>query len=816
MADQDYTKISPAYDSFMTRGDQPSVGAGIEGVGVSTQNENPDAPVRDGGSIKDMWIQNFIRSQHWKPKSSGFYLDGETGYAEFSKGFISGDFTVAGNLIIGGLSITIDNTKNIQTNLDLLNDSGGGTLYLKPGTYTQNTALTGYSNTGIVGQSSSNTIIDFNNTASNLSYVGTGVYTTGTITVASGVDITGSGTLWLANVSAGQHLFIGTRWYEIAAVTADTTLILAEAYGDTVTLPSTYRIASVIQNVNIKNVQLKNSTGTALSVTDGRKFFIFDAICLTNNKGFVYTNCSEMVMESFGSFTNTSNGCEFNNVGVSDGESVISSGNGGHGVVMNNVKSISVQPIDVIGNTLDGLNVTTGVNSVVFGGFSANGSNGVELVSGNDNFTIKDADIMSNTSDGIKLTASSDDCKIYACDIKLNGGYGINIAASTCDDTIILGNTVLENISGNFADSGVGTTVRGNTGIVDPFIGLGFGDSSDGYITFDGTTTILGLIPSSSVYTMTRDIQCISAIVDSGVTIKTAGYVIYATLSFKNNGTVHNNTATAGGAGGNTIGVGGTAGVGATGNTLGAGTAGSTGGAVPVDVSQQDGVDGTTGISDTAVGVVGVAGGNGGDVTGESTTGGAGGIAGTLTAENLRVSNPSFGDDSGNITGSTTGSTELDLSAVKNFLTGTTSGTAFGINSGSGGGGSGNHGTGTSGTYPGGGGGSGGAGGAVAIIARAIVNTGAIEANGAAGGAGGNASGYAGVNNGGGGGGGGGSGGIILFYYVTFVNSGTLSVAGGIGGVGGTGNGLHGGNTGQDGTTGPTGTTGLIFRVQAS
>ena len=37
--------------------------------------------------LGDLWIKNFIRSENWKPKTTGFTIDGQTGYAEFSSGW---------------------------------------------------------------------------------------------------------------------------------------------------------------------------------------------------------------------------------------------------------------------------------------------------------------------------------------------------------------------------------------------------------------------------------------------------------------------------------------------------------------------------------------------------------------------------------------------------------------------------------------------------------------------------------------------------------------------------------------------------------
>src|SRR5438876_2198088 len=56
-----------------------------------------------------------------------------------------------------------------------------------------------------------------------------------------------------------------------------------------------------------------------------------------------------------------------------------------------------------------------------------------------------------------------------------------------------------------------------------------FGDGSDGAVTFDGSSTVLGLVPSSSTYTLSRSIFCSAITINSGVTIKTASYKIFCT-----------------------------------------------------------------------------------------------------------------------------------------------------------------------------------------------------------------------------------------------------------------------------------------------
>lgn len=54
-----------------------------------------------------------------------------------------------------------------------------------------------------------------------------------------------------------------------------------------------------------------------------------------------------------------------------------------------------------------------------------------------------------------------------------------------------------------------------------------YGTGNDGSVTFDGSSTVLSLVPSSSVYTLTKDIFCQNMTVSDSVTIKPNGYRIF-------------------------------------------------------------------------------------------------------------------------------------------------------------------------------------------------------------------------------------------------------------------------------------------------
>lgn len=361
---------------------------------------------------------------------------------------------------VSNKTLIIESGDDIQTALDELNAVGGGSLYLKAGTYTT-TALTGYSNIHIFGDNQSNTIIDFNNTSANLSFIGSNIYTTGTITsISGGVNVTGSGTSWLANASAGQQLFIGTRWYLIAAVTSDTTLILAEGYGDNIALPSTYRIATPVTGIRMTELMFKNSTGTGLSLTDCRDIEFKNILFLTNNVGFGLTNVSQCVLDALVCVANTSDGYQMTNCGLFNVNAVDSQSNGGNGATLNNLKTVPFVFSACDNNAGDGYHCTNCTSMVLQVEASGNGGQGVEFVSNcNSNF-ITISLFSGNVSDGLKLTATSDGNTIGP-DISFsgNGGYGINIAATTSDNNIIIAPYYVSNTSGSLSDLGTGTMV---------------------------------------------------------------------------------------------------------------------------------------------------------------------------------------------------------------------------------------------------------------------------------------------------------------------------------------------------------------------
>lgn len=68
-----------------------------------------------------------------------------------------------------------------------------------------------------------------------------------------------------------------------------------------------------------------------------------------------------------------------------------------------------------------------------------------------------------------------------------------------------------------------------------------FGPGTDGDITLDGSTTVLGMVPAGNVYTATRDIQAHNLTINSGVKLFMANWALQVSGTLTNNGTIHNN-----------------------------------------------------------------------------------------------------------------------------------------------------------------------------------------------------------------------------------------------------------------------------------
>ena len=137
-----FETIDRPYDNFLQRSESvvsdlnPSGGMPPSGItetttlatGSSTAESNgsvQEATVRSDGAMSDVWITNFIRSQNWKPKSVGFFIDGQSGKAEFTNVYVSGNIeALTGH--IGGWLINADSLTDVSGTTGMSSAVTGG------------------------------------------------------------------------------------------------------------------------------------------------------------------------------------------------------------------------------------------------------------------------------------------------------------------------------------------------------------------------------------------------------------------------------------------------------------------------------------------------------------------------------------------------------------------------------------------------------------------------------------------------------------------------------------------------------------------
>lgn len=163
----------------------------------------------NGASLTDTWIETWIKSRSYLPKTAGFYIDGRTGYIE-CRDFYSGNATIAGTItatagFIGGW--TISATSIYSTGVTL---SSAGDAYISFGTTPPTSPTTGtgifINKTGLYGLSAG--VQKFNISAvdgSITSVSGTiGGWTIGATTISSSTIILDS-----AGTSVRSNNYVG-------------------------------------------------------------------------------------------------------------------------------------------------------------------------------------------------------------------------------------------------------------------------------------------------------------------------------------------------------------------------------------------------------------------------------------------------------------------------------------------------------------------------------------------------------------------------------------------------------------------------------
>lgn len=361
-------------------------------------------------------------------------------------------------------AVTADSEISIQQAIDIVDELGGGTVFLRNGTYNLSSNITVPSNVTIQGETGEGVNIDFGNQAYQVIVEGSVVSTTGTCSINNrSTTVTGVGTSWTVGL-IGQSILLKGRWFVITAVGSTTSLTIESLFDADNVAAQAVVIADPVRGVSLNDFTVLNSTHA-----NGAVYFHYTILCdlddvtaLDSAIGLNFVACNIQTSQNF--YTGgCGTGTKVANSAVWTMYNFENYGSTGVNLLCDNFYNTSVANATISSAT--GNNVTM-TNCSGWGFYDMEnttaGGKGIELISCTD-IEIFAMSIRQATSDGIKLTSGCSRIGIIN-NVSLinNGGYGVNIAAASDDKNTILGCFFSGNTSGTVNNAGTNTINANN------------------------------------------------------------------------------------------------------------------------------------------------------------------------------------------------------------------------------------------------------------------------------------------------------------------------------------------------------------------
>lgn len=296
-------------------------------------------------------------------------------------------------------------------------NAGHKRIFIKEGTYNESSTITLPDKSYIVGESRTGVRIDLGLSTNNITTPTSSRYNTGTVSVNSGAFIvTGSGTAFLANVSAGDYIILEGSPYYINSVDNDTQLTLKYQYfGQNIsgyatwinTLTSHYIGNLTIERANVNLLVLDSVIDTVIENVNFEQSLVThieinESVNIWVNKCNSYYSSNQAInmVQSWDCFINE---CHVWNCS-------------GDGIRANNVNNVNISNC-ILNNCIVGINVRNSDGSQI---------NGCNINNANTN--------------GIEVDLNNTTCNIYGCNvnnansngISLSGGSGCELNVSSC------------------------------------------------------------------------------------------------------------------------------------------------------------------------------------------------------------------------------------------------------------------------------------------------------------------------------------------------------------------------------------------------
>lgn len=328
--------------------------------------------------------------------------------------------------------------------------------------------------------------------------------TTGTVAIPHNSNVvTGTGTTF-TNLTAGQHILLGTNFYRTATIDSDTQLTIVDTYrGNAISgqdmLGQTMYTGCVITDVILSSTHsyalyirgMRNSGLTTLAILSSSPGVLIedsgdvnvDTLIMTNSigKGFTITNCVSMSLKAVNIFNSTSHGFEL------DGTNIIlsacaSENNAGVGInVVNTTKFLVVSDSVIKYNNDHGVVTNASSECLTFQGTEVSLNNGKGADISSNGTVLNCCNIVDHSGHNVEI--SSDMCRITSCHLMnsasngifVNNGADNNIITSNVitgndvgvtidtgsNNTILTSNNCLGNTTNNIVDNGTGTVTSG-------------------------------------------------------------------------------------------------------------------------------------------------------------------------------------------------------------------------------------------------------------------------------------------------------------------------------------------------------------------
>lgn len=358
--------------------------------------------------------------------------------------------------------------------------AGHKTVFMRNGTYIETVDIVVPNYGSLVGESGPNTVIYFPSITKSIVVDGSGTTreTAGTVSITADTKIvTGVGTTF-TNLSIGDYILIGPKYFKIATIESATSMTLADVYRGSTISAFNYIAQTMFTGTRLSNFIITGSTSNGLFVRGCRHFTAENLLFRGNTLNILIEYSGDSSMKQ-----------------------ILSETSGGAGVKIETCSSIALNVVDVYNNITHGIEITGNSLSInlISCEASNNGGTGICIMGACTDINLTDCILKYNNANGIftnttshslmvdsttirgntnaGLVISGNEHTINGNIIEDNGGYGIEMLAADCvvscnifeNNTTsikIVGNSCITNANHVIGNSLNGIYVSGDDSIV--------------------------------------------------------------------------------------------------------------------------------------------------------------------------------------------------------------------------------------------------------------------------------------------------------------------------------------------------------------